>query len=102
MPVFTFRCKECEFDERKLVKSGALEPRCKTCGGELEKQLPTDLSSETLEMRDKYRGVQLPKNQGRRVRKRMKEHEEKYERAEKIDKQGLEASERMGWVKKKK
>ena len=53
-------------------------------------------------MRDKYRGVQLPKNQERRVRKRMKEHEEKYERAEKIDKQGLEASERMGWVKKKK
>ena len=51
-------------------------------------------------MRDRYRGVQLPKNQEKKMKKRFRDHHKKYEMAEKIDKQGIDTADRLGWTKK--
>ncbi len=101
MPLYTFKCNSCEEEKRKIVSSTVKKSVC-PCGGELERQLPTDLNSQTLEMRDKHRGVQLPKGHENNMRKRFIEHEKKYDRAEKIDRQGIETADRLGWTKKEK
>ena len=101
MPIFNYNCNNCGHSERKLTKKDS-SVDCEKCGTKMERKLPVELSSETLEMRDRYRGIQLPKNQEAKIKKRMRLNEEKYERAEKIDRQGIETAERLGWTKKKK
>ena len=102
MPLFHFTCSECGYSKRSLKSSDTKTLDCENCGGILERELPTELSSEVMEMRDKYRGVQLPKNREADLKRRHREHHDKYEVAEKIDKQGIETADRLGWSKKKK
>ena len=99
MPLYRFICDQCETEEKRIVNVIKITLDC-NCGGKLHRQLPIDISSETLEMRDRYRGVQLPKNQEKKMKKRFRDHHKKYEMAEKIDKQGIDTADRLGWTKK--
>lgn len=72
------------------------------CGSESLRQLPQELSTSILEMRDPHRGVQLPKNQEARMKKRLHDHHDKYELAAKIDEHGMDEAKRNGWLKKAK
>jgi hypothetical protein len=72
-------------------------PECKLSAIAL---LPTELSTAVYELRDKARGVQLRKNQEQRMRKRMNDHHDRNEVAEKIDKHGMDDAVRNGWLKR--
>ena len=100
MPLYIYICSSCDEEFKKITsRDSSFVPCC--CGGELERQLPTNLSSNTLEMRDRHRGVQLPKKHEANMKKRFQTHHDKYEIAEKIDRQGIETADRLGWTKKK-
>ena len=73
---------------------------CPKCGAPVKALLPVDISTLTYELRDKARGTQLRKNQEQKMRKRMVEHHDRNELAEKIDKHGMDDAKRYGWLKK--
>lgn len=101
MPVFTYHCDDCNTTELRLLKTKVDSLECR-CGNNLKFKLPSTVSSTTYETRDKYRGVQLPKNHDKTVKQRMNNHHDRYEVAEKIDKHGLNDAKRLGWLKKNK
>lgn len=102
MPMFRFLCPHCQNIQLRLSKASQSEIGCEVegCDGIAVKQLPLELSTQTLEMRDSHRGVQLPKNQERKIKERMTNHHDKYDVAEKIDKYGMDEAKRNGWLKK--
>lgn len=98
MPLHKFYCQKCGKTFEKLVKKPEFE--CPEGHGKLEASLPESFSSMTMETKDKHRGVQLRKNQDRMMTKRMREHHNKYELEEKIDKYGMDEAVKQGWLRK--
>lgn len=99
MALRKFKCASCGHEWSRLkVKEDA----CPSCTAQTKASLPTEISSTVYEMRDKYRGAQVKKNQEQKMRKRMNDHHDRYELAEKIDKYGLEDAKRYGWLKRHK
>lgn len=98
MPLYRYLCPQCNAQLQKLSKVTQSKLPCE-CGAELLRQLPSDLNTQTLEMRDPHRGVQLPKNQEKRVKERFTNHHNKNETAAKIDEHGMDDAQRNGWLK---
>jgi len=71
-----------------------------SCGGETVRQMSSSTTSTVMEMKDRYHGKQLRKNQDRVMKKRLVEHHDRYELEDKIDEFGLEEAVRGGWTKK--
>lgn len=97
MALRKFKCTSCEHEWSRLKVQ---EDACPKCSTQTKASLPIEISSTVYEMRDKYRGSQVKKNQEQKMRKRMNDHHDRYELAEKIDKYGLEDAKRYGWLKK--
>jgi predicted nucleic acid-binding Zn-ribbon protein len=93
-----FKCEKCGHEWSRLLKDQTSE--CPRCGTSNQALLPVEVNSTIYETRDRYRGTQLRKNQERMMRKRMRDHHDRYELAEKIDKYGLDDAKRYGWLKK--
>jgi predicted nucleic acid-binding Zn-ribbon protein len=98
MPLRKFKCNNCQAEWDRIIKGTNAD--CPECGLSANALLPTEISSATYEMRDKYRGTQIRKNQEQRMRKRMNDHHDKNEVAEKIDKHGMDDAVRNGWLKR--
>jgi hypothetical protein len=98
MALRKFKCESCEHEWSRILK--ASESTCPKCETPTSAQLPIEVSSTIYETRDKYRGTQVRKNQEQMMRKRMRDHHDKYELAEKIDKHGMDDAKRNGWLKK--
>lgn len=99
MALRKFKCQACGHEWSRLKVQEASCPKCSTSNKAL---LPVEISSTVYEMRDKYRGSQVKKNQEQKMRKRMNDHHDRYELAEKIDKYGLDDAKRYGWLKRQK
>ena len=99
MPVFRFYCIGCDKEFKKLVKSKHSEVIC-GCGDHLKPQLPETVATVTKELRDPHRGVSLPKNHERTMKKRMNQHHDRYEVEQKIDEHGIDDARKFGWDKK--
>lgn len=107
MPIFKFACKTCGYEEEKLVRrsgDATVYAYCAVCDGApiMERQIPTTTSSITYETKDAHRGVQHRKNQKEMLTRRMRNHHDKYEIEEKIDRFGLDEAKKHGWLKKRK
>jgi hypothetical protein len=100
MALRKFKCNKCQTEWSKLMTGTGSD--CPNCGLSAVALLPVEISSTVYEMRDKYRGSQVKKNQEQKMRKRMNDHHDRYELAEKIDKYGLEDAKRYGWLKRQK
>lgn len=98
MPLRKFECQNCGEQFERIIKGK--ESKCPKCGADNQAKLPTELSTAVYEMRDKYRGTQIRKNQEQRMRKRMNDHHDRNEVAEKIDKHGMDDAVRNGWLKR--
>ncbi len=98
MPLRKFSCKSCGHAWDRLIKGK--DDKCPECGTDSKALLPTELSTAVYELRDKYRGTQLRKGQEQRMRKRMNDHHDRNEVAEKIDKHGMDDAVRNGWLKR--
>lgn len=96
MPVYTLKCTSCAETVRKILPSPGNLP-C-DCGAYMEPQLPQGQTSTTFEMRDNYRGVQLPKNNDANMKARMRAHNAS-ERPERIEKYGTDEAKKNGWIK---
>jgi len=101
MPVFTLLCPGCGNEQRSLLKNVDIYVYC-GCGYDepMEIQLPKNISTESFEMKDKLRGVQVSKNMDKKLKKRMTDHHDKHLVAEKIDKWGMDDALKFGWDKK--
>lgn len=102
MPTFKYKCNICGNEFKELLGEKQQFYRCPECNEPAEMQIPSGGTTVTFEMRDKNRGKQVKKGVEKQLRKRMVEHHDRYELAEKIDKHGIEAAERNGWLKKAK
>lgn len=102
MPIFNYKCLKCDKTREVLIRGSAdPEVRCE-CWEIMERQIPTTTSSITYETKDAYRGVQHRKGQKEMMTKRMRDHHDRYEVEEKIDKFGLDDAKKHGWLKKRK
>lgn len=105
MPLFTLKCTECQNEQQKLLPVSVLTRtfECKICKKmSSEIQLPQGISSTTFVTKDPHRGVQQPKDLQQQLKKRMRDHHDKYEIDEKIDQHGIDEAKRHGWIKKRK
>lgn len=100
MPKYNFLCDTCGREKEKICASSVTEADC-GCGGKLKRLLPRSLSTTVMEMKDPYRGKQLPKGHQEKMRERFNQHHDKYEVEEKIDKYGQEDAQKFGWDKKR-
>ena len=100
MPLFTMVCTKCKREAEHLVR--AKESVQCSCGNPepMERKLPTTVSTRTLELKDPRRGKLLPKNLDRQLKKRLNEHHDKYEVAQKVEEHGMNDALKFGWVKK--
>lgn len=98
MALRNFKCENCKTEWQRIITHDSAN--CPTCGVLNKAALPTELSTAVYELRDKARGVHLRKGQEQRMRKRMNDHHDRNEIAEKIDKYGMEDATRHGWLKK--
>lgn len=103
MPFYNYKCPSCGATKVDLKSMSEFDPNetfdCK-CGDQLVYQMSDKINSTVYETKDHYRGVQLPKNQDKNLKERMREHHDKYELEEKIDKYGMKEAMRSGWLKK--
>ena len=99
MPIFRFACPACKTEIRQLIKTDVIERILCSCGGFMERQLP---SSVTKEMKDPHRGVSNEKGLKEQLTKRMRDHHDRHETAEKIDRHGMDDAVKLGWDKKAK
>jgi hypothetical protein len=97
MALRNYSCK-CGEEWQRLHKDE--DDTCPKCGRYARAKLPTELSTLVYELRDKSRGTQLRKNNEQKLRKRMNDHHDRNELAEKIDKHGMDDAQRNGWLKK--
>lgn len=98
MALRKFSCEKCDHEWSRIIKN--TESECPKCGHVNTAALPVEVNSTIYETRDKYRGTKVRKNQEQMMRKRMRDHHDKYELAEKIDKHGMDDAKRYGWLKK--
>ena len=98
MALRKFKCGKCTHEWTRIIKG--TEAKCPKCDTPANAALPTELSTAVYELRDKHRGVQLRKGQEQRMRKRMNDHHDRNELAEKIDKHGMDDAKRHGWLRK--
>ena len=98
MSLRKFDCPKCAHTWDRIITG--VKATCPNCGLESSALLPTEVNSTTYEMRDKYRGTQIRKNQEQIMRKRMNDHHDRNEVAEKIDKHGMDDAVRNGWLKR--
>lgn len=99
MPIFTYYCLGCDDEFKKLVKNKD-ETVIHSCGDHLKPQLPTSISTVTKELKDKHRGVSHVKGLDKQLKKRMNDHHDRYEVAEKIDEHGTTDAKKFGWDKR--
>lgn len=100
MPIRNYSC-ECGNEYKRLLQhSDSHEQPCPKCGKVNEALLPTTVGARVYETKDKRRGKKLMKNQDRIMKKRMHDHHDRYELAEKIDKHGMDDARKFGWTKK--
>jgi len=99
MPLFNFYCIGCDKRFRRILKSKDEEVIC-GCGDHLKPELPSNLSTQTMELKDKNRGKSLPKGHAQSMKKRMSQHHDKYEVEAKIDEHGTIDAKKFGWDKK--
>lgn len=103
MPIYTYLCKTCGTEERKLIAgSQRTETLPCQCGALKDYQLPTVGYSEVLETKDKDRNKQVRKNLDKELKKRFNDHHDSVEIFEKIDKHGLDDAKKHGWLKRAK
>lgn len=96
MPVFRFSCETCKAETRKITTNSTNEIKCE-CGETATRQIPESTTSIVMETKDKHRGVQLRKGHKEQLKKRMTEHHNKHELAEKIETHGIEDAKKFGW-----
>lgn len=103
MPLYTYRCEKCGFEEKILAKTS--NGQSYTCasgdGGLMMKQLPSNVNSITYVSGDPYRGTQVKKNLNKQLKERMTKHHDKYEIEEKIDRFGTDDAQQHNWFKKR-
>ncbi len=99
MPLRKFKCSHCSHEWQRIL-TGKQGADCPECGEQNKALLPTELSTAVYELRDKSRGTQLRKGQEQRMRKRMNDHHDRNEVADKIDKHGMDDAVRNGWLKR--
>jgi hypothetical protein len=99
MALRKFNCESCQHEWSRLKVT---EDTCPKCGKASKASLPSEGSTAVYETRDRYRGAQIRKGQEQRMKKRMNDHHDKYELAEKIDKYGMDDAKRYGWLKRQK
>lgn len=92
---------KCNFNFTDLTQPAATAD-CPKCGLSTNQLLSSGGASATFEMRDRNRGKQVKKGVEKQLKKRMVEHHNEYEVAEKIDKFGLDEAKKFGWDKKAK
>ena len=105
MPIYNYVCTNCKHAKKRIVSMKDFVPEekleCKKCGEQtLAFELSAELATVVYEMKDKYRGKQLPKGLEKQLKQRMNEHHDKYELEEKIDKYGMKDTLRHKWDKK--
>ena len=100
MPLRKFECSKCPTRWDRIIKGS--EDKCPNCGALTKTELPKELNTMVYELRDKHRGTQLRKNNEQKLRKRMNDHHDRNEVAEKIDKHGMDDAVRNGWLKRMK
>lgn len=98
MPLRKFKCNNCKHEWTRIIKGSSAD--CPECNLSANALLPTELTTATYELRDKARGTQLRKGHEQRMRKRMNDHHDRNEAAEKIDKYGMDDAVRNGWLKR--
>lgn len=98
MALRNYKCKNCTHEWKRIQQADNAD--CPKCGLVNIALLPTELNTLTYEMRDKYTGKQIRKNQEQKMRKRMNDHHDRNEVAEKIDKHGMDDAVRNGWLKR--
>lgn len=98
MPLYNMVCANCTNKAEVIAKRD--EVIICDCGSEMERQLPTTVSTTTYETKDPRTGKQLKKNLDQQLKKRSSEHHDRYEIAEKIDKHGMDDAQKFGWIKK--
>jgi len=101
MPLYTYTCKDC-LKEQKLFKSvsGRMQTSKCECGGEAEYTLPSNTTAEITEIKDPWRGKKVRKDVDKQLLARMRDHHDKYEIQEKVDRHGLETAEKHKWTTK--
>lgn len=101
MPLYTFICPNCGREEQRITHHDTHSVPCQ-CGETMHRQLPKKISATSYETKDARRGVQHPKGLNGQLKKRMRDHHDKYEIEEKIDNHGVDAMKKFGWDKKRK
>lgn len=101
MPLYTFICPNCGHEEQRITGTDIHTLPCQ-CGGEMRRQLPQKISATTYVTKDQRRGVQQKKNLEAQLTKRMRDHHDRYEVEEKVEKHGTDDMQRFGWDKKRK
>ena len=100
MPVFTFNCV-CGESYKDLTKPD-VKVKCPKCGIENSAITPTGSSTMVMETKDSYRGKQIRKNQDRMMKDRMRQHHDRNDIAEVVDRYGIKHAERHGLLKRAK
>lgn len=100
MPLYRYVCQNCEHEFEELAKDWHEMIPCPKCSISSDPQMPSGAEQVTLETKDGWRGVKVPKGQDKALRKRMKNYQSKYEMAEMIEHNGMDTAKRNGWLKK--
>ena len=95
MPVFTFECS-CGKEFKKIESSDTKHIEC-TCGGVASRKIKTNVSTSVYETRGNKK---VKRNVEKELAKRSKQHHNKHELEEKIDRHGMGEAIRNGWDKK--
>lgn len=99
MPLFSYYCIGCDKTFKRLLKDRKESVIC-SCGDHLTPELPTSLNAVTKELKDPYRGVSHVKGLKQQLTKRMNQHHDSYEVAQKIDEFGVDDAKKHGWDKR--
>lgn len=99
MPVFNFKCEQCEREWKDLVKAGE-NSNCPNCKKEVPSLMPKAASTVVMETPSKLQGKKIVKGIDKMLKDRSDQHLRKYELADRIDEHGLDDAKRLGWLKK--
>lgn len=98
MPAFRFKC-ECGNEFLKLLKTRQETHVC-VCGKFGQVQFADSAGTVVMETRDAHRGKAVRKNIERTIQERSRDHHNRYEIEEKVDRHGLDDAVKFGWDKK--
>lgn len=99
MPIYTYVSASGKTVE-KLMKFKDKKESIEIDGEVYTIQVPKKFNSVTMEMRDARTGKRTRKDIEKKLKERSKRHHDKYELADKIDKEGLDTAKRLDWLKK--